>query len=109
MGYPVNEKIRLCPECVDYLYISSGFTEVEICDWGSLQSIYLPESLKALTDCGGLDITRQSIGDVLFVVHKNSDAHRMCEQSGVDYVLAEKDEISFDEYFLWADSRQTGR
>lgn len=105
LGHPVDERITLYPEDVEHLYISPGFTEIEICDFCDLQSIYLPESLEELTDYGDLGFTFKKAKDVMFVVHKNSYAHRMCEQSGYDYVLAPKDEISFAEYFLWADGK----
>jgi len=105
LGHPVDKKVILHPENAEHLYISPGFTEVELCDFCDLKSIYLPESLEELTDYDSLGVTLQRAKDVMFVVHKDSYAHRMCQQSGYHYVLAPKDEISFAEYFQWADGK----
>ena len=105
LGHPIDGKIILYPENVEHLYISPGFTGIEICDFCDLKSIYLPESLEKLSDCDDLCFTCKKAKDIMFVVHKNSYAHRMCEQSGYDYVLAPKNEISFSEYFQWTDDK----
>ena len=98
LGHPVNDKITLYPQNIEHLYIPSGFAEIELCDFCDLQSIYLPESLQTLT-------AWDEAKDVKFVVHKDSHAHRICEQLGYDYVLAPKDNLGFSEYFQWADGK----
>jgi len=109
LGHPIDKRVTLHPESVEHLYISPGFTGIEIYDFCNLQSIYLPKSLEEFAPCENNGFASPEARNVTFFVHQNSYAHRMCEQAGYGYVLVQKNEINFAEYFQWADDKTKAR